>query len=132
MPKPSVRSTTPAPVAFATSQNAYACEQFRLQAELLLATGRMDEAEQNYLDALTTARTQGARWLELRAARAYANFQAAQHRTDEAVATLRPVVIQITEGRDTLDYVYAETLLEALGTAGTQSRTRRAPGTRNL
>jgi hypothetical protein len=25
------------------------------------------------------------------------------------------VVIQITEGRDTLDYVYAETLLEALG-----------------
>jgi tetratricopeptide (TPR) repeat protein len=101
-------------VAVATSQNAYACEQFRLQAELLLATGRTDEAEQNFREALTTARTQGARWLELRAARGYASFQAATRRTDEAIETLRPAVNQITEGRDTLDYVYAETLLETL------------------
>jgi predicted Zn-dependent protease len=101
-------------VAISTSQNAYVCEQFRLQAELLLATGRTDEAEQNFRDALTTARTQGARWLELRAARAYASFQAATRRTDEAIETLRPVVNQITEGRDTPDYVYAETLLETL------------------
>ena len=112
---PSGRSTTPAPLPSRPARTPTPAEQCRLQAELLLATGRMDEAERNYLDALTTARTQGARWLELRAARAYANFQAAQHRTDEAVATLRPVVIRITEGRDTLDYVYAETLLEALG-----------------
>ena len=40
---------------------------------------------------------------------------AATSRTDEAVATLQPVVARITEGRDTLDYVYAETLLETLG-----------------
>jgi len=40
---------------------------------------------------------------------------AAASRTDEAVATLQPAVARITEGRDTLDYVYAETLLETLG-----------------
>jgi hypothetical protein len=85
-----------------------------LQAELLLATGRTDEAELNFREALTTARAQGARWLELRAARGYASFQAATRRTDEAIETLRPAVNQITEGRDTLDYVYAETLLETL------------------
>ena len=102
-------------VAVSTSQHAYASEQFRLQAELLRATGRTDEAEQNYREALETARTQGARWLELRAARGYASFQASAGRTDEAVAILRPVVNEITEGRDTLDYVYAETLLETLG-----------------
>ena len=54
-------------VAISTSQHAYGAEQFRLQAELFLATGRHDEAEQSYLDAINTARTQGARWLELRA-----------------------------------------------------------------
>jgi hypothetical protein len=66
----------PGAVAISTSQNACAAEQFRLQAELMLATGRHDNAEQNYLDAITTARTQGARWLELRAARCYASLQA--------------------------------------------------------
>ena len=50
-----------------------------------------------------------------RVARGSANFQAAEGRTDEAVATLSPIVTDITEGRDTLDYVYAETLLETLG-----------------
>jgi hypothetical protein len=87
----------------------------RLQAELFLATGRYDEAEQRYLDAINTARAQGARWLELRGARGYANLLAASSRTDEAVAALQPVVAGITEGRDTIDYVYAETLLETLG-----------------
>jgi len=102
-------------VAVSTCQNAYAAEHLRLQAELLLATGKPDEAERNYLDALTAARARGARWLELRAARGYANFLAAAGRTDESVAILQPVVTGITEGRDTLDYVYAETLLETLG-----------------
>jgi predicted ATPase len=114
-------------VAVATGQNAYVSEHLRLQAELLLATGKPDEAEQNYRDAIATARTLGARWLERRAARGYANFQAAEGRTDEAVAILAPVVTEITEGRDTLDYVYAETLLDTLGALTKPAQLDRVP-----
>jgi tetratricopeptide (TPR) repeat protein len=101
-------------VAIATEQNAYASEHARLQAELFAATGRLAEAEQTYVDALTAARLQGALWLELRAARAFANFLAAFGRTDEARQTLLPVWQQMSEGHDTLDYVYAESLLKTL------------------
>jgi hypothetical protein len=98
-------------VAIATEQNAYASEHARLQAELLAATGRSSEAEESYVDAVTAARLQGALWLELRAARGFANFLAAAGRTDEARGILLPVWQQITEGTETLDYVYAEALL---------------------
>ena len=64
-------------VAASTSQHAYASELHRLQAELLTLTGNRDGAERSYRDALTTATNQGALWLELRAARAFANFLAA-------------------------------------------------------
>ena len=42
---------------------------------------------------------------------AAAAYAAATQPADGAVATLQPAVARITEGRDTLDYVYAETLL---------------------
>jgi predicted ATPase len=101
-------------VALATDQQAYASEHGRLQAELFAATGRADAAEQQYLDALATARMQGARWLELRAARGFANFLAAAGRTDEAAPILSGVLGRITEGHDTLDFVYADALLKTL------------------
>jgi predicted ATPase len=101
-------------VAVSTSQHAYASEHARLQAELLSATDQADRAEQNYIDALAHARQRVALWLELRAARGYANFLAAASRTDEARQLLSPVLAQITEGRDTLDYLYAEALLKTL------------------
>jgi predicted ATPase len=101
-------------VAVSTGQQAYAAEHARLQAELLAATGHPDSAERNFIDALALARGQGALWLELRAARGYTNFLAAAHRTDEARAVLPGVLAQITEGHDTLDYVYAEALLKTL------------------
>ena len=59
----------------------------------------------------TTANAQGALWLELRAARAFANFLAAAGRVDEARSILQPTLERITEGRATLDYVYADGLL---------------------
>jgi tetratricopeptide (TPR) repeat protein len=101
-------------VAIATSQNAYAAEHARLQAELLAATGRHDEAEQHYIEAVTAARVQGALWLELRAARGFANFLAALERTGDARDTLQPVFSRLTEGRQTLDYLYADALLKTL------------------
>jgi hypothetical protein len=60
------------------------------------------------------AESQGALWLELRAARALANFLAATDRTAEARSVLAPTLERITEGRTTLDYVYADGLLRTL------------------
>jgi predicted ATPase len=101
-------------VAVATGQHAYASEHSRLEAELLAATGHPEEAEARYIDSLTTARMQGALWLELRAARGYANLVAGSGRTAEAHRTLQPVVARLTEGHDTLDYMYADALLKTL------------------
>ena len=101
-------------VAASTSQHAYASELHRLQAELLTLTGNRDGAERSYREAFATANAQGALWLELRAARAFANFLAAAGRADEARSVLQPTLERITEGRATLDYVYADGLLRTL------------------
>jgi adenylate cyclase len=101
-------------VAASTAQQAYAPEHRRMQAELFAATGREDEAERSYIEALESARTQGALWHELRAARGYATFLAGHHRTVEARQLLEPVLGRLTEGFDTTDYVYADGLLKTL------------------
>ena len=101
-------------VAEDTGQQSYAAEHARLQAEVLSATGVLDQAEESYRTAITLSRLQGARWLELRAARGYAAFLIAHDRTDEAREILTPVVGWFTEGKDTMDYLYAESLLKTL------------------
>ena len=101
-------------VAASTSQHAYASELHRLQGEVLTLTGHRDAAERSYHEAFVTATAQGALWLELRAARAFANFLAAAGRPDEARSILQPTLERITEGRATLDYVYADGLLRTL------------------
>ena len=101
-------------VAASTSQHAYASELHRLQGELLTLTNNRDGAERSYREALATANSQGALWLELRAARAFAHFLAAAERVDEARSILQPTLERITEGRATLDYVYADGLLRTL------------------
>ena len=103
-----------AQVSEATSQHAYDAEHARLQAELHAVLGAHDAAETAYGRALDVSRRQGARWLELRAARGYAHFLAAQNRVDEARGLLAPLLDAITEGRDTLDYMYAENLIKTL------------------
>jgi hypothetical protein len=101
-------------VAVSTEQHAYGAEHARLQAELLAATGHDGEAEQTYLDALTTARMQGALWLELRAARGLAAFLTSRGRTDEARQILLPPWQRLSEGRGTPDYMHADALLKTL------------------
>ena len=101
-------------VADATGQYAYAAEHARLQAEIYSATGAREPAEASYLEALATSRRQGARWLELRAARGYAVQLIAFNRHDEARSVLTPVVEWFTEGKETLDFLYAESLLKTL------------------
>jgi predicted ATPase len=101
--------------AEATSQRAYESERARLQAELLAQRPEsIDRAEPHYHRALAVARQQGAKWLELRAARAYSHYLLKQGRTQEAEELLAPVCAWFTEGRDTLDYVYADGLLKTL------------------
>jgi adenylate cyclase len=103
-----------AQLAEASGQLAYVAEHARLQAEVFDAVGKADAAEAKFQDALNTARKQGARWLELRAARGYAHHLVEHSRHDEARAILGPAVSWFTEGRQTLDFLYAEALLKTL------------------
>jgi ATP/maltotriose-dependent transcriptional regulator MalT len=100
-------------VADATSQHAYDSEHRRLQAEVLLAQGDIAGTERVYLESLEIARSQGARWFELRSSRGYASYLLGTGRPDEARAALR-ICDGITEGRGTHDFVYAEALLGTL------------------
>jgi adenylate cyclase len=101
-------------VADATGQHAYVAEHSRLQAEVHALGGADDRAEAMFAQALGTARRQGARWLELRAARGYAHFLVQRGRAAEARAHLAPVLAGVTEGRETMDFLYAEGLLRTL------------------
>jgi len=100
-------------VADATSQHAYDAEHRRIEAEVRLAQGDLEGTERLYLDSLAIARSQGARWLELRASRGYASYLIRTGRPDEA-RTVLGICESITEGRDTHDFVYAEALLRTL------------------
>jgi hypothetical protein len=101
-------------VAEDTRQLAYRSEHQRLRAVIYAATGQREQAEAAYLQSLATAREQGARWLELRAARAYANHLAAHGFTTDAHRLLEPVLSSFTEGHGTLDYLYSDALLKTL------------------
>ena len=104
-----------ASVSEATSQRAYDSEHARLQAEVLSAQSvTIDAAEAHYRRALSIAREQGAKWLELRAARAYSHYMLKQGRTEEAHRLLEPVCAWFTEGKDTPDFLYADGLLKTL------------------
>ena len=61
------------------------------------------------------AQRQGARWLELRAARSLARLWQRQGKRAEAYALLAPIYDWFTEGFDTADLQEAKTLLEELG-----------------
>jgi predicted ATPase len=101
-------------VADATGQHAYDAEHLRIEAVLRSIAGDCAVAEEIFRRALDIARAQGARWLELRAARALADFLVACGRPEEARATLHPVWSSLSEGFETTDYVYADALLRSL------------------
>lgn len=88
----------------------YEPELHRLRGEVLHRAGRPD-AEQNFQRALDSARTQGARCLELRAALSLAQLWASQGRTEEARELLAPVYDWFTEGLELPDAQEARRLL---------------------
>ena len=94
----------------------HAPELWRIRGELLAAQREPRDAVDSSLErALETARAQGARAFELRAATALARRLAARGRKAEARATLTLPYEAFTEGRDTADLGAARALLRELG-----------------
>jgi hypothetical protein len=100
-----------------TDERFLEAELYRLKARELLARGAAEagaEAQSLLGAALSTARRQGARALELRAARDLARLWRDQGRHAEARDLLTPVYGWFTEGFDTPDLKEAKTLLDEL------------------
>jgi predicted ATPase len=93
-----------------------AAEMHRLRGELLLqqTVAQPEEAETCFHQALTIARRQEAKSLELRAAMSLARLWQRQGKRAAAYELLAPVYGWFTEGFDTVDLREAKALLEAL------------------
>jgi predicted ATPase/DNA-binding winged helix-turn-helix (wHTH) protein len=96
---------------------AYMPELLRVKAELLCAMpqGNVDEAESCLMQSLELSRRQGAHAWELRTANTLAKLLADRGRRESAIALLKPVFEQFTEGFDSADQVIAKDLLSMLG-----------------
>ncbi len=93
----------------------YEAELHRVRGDLLLQSGGQGgESEAAFRLAVETARRQGAKSLELRAATSLARSQQRQRREAEARALLAPVYDGFTEGFDTRDLTDAKALLAEL------------------
>ena len=89
-------------------------EIHRIQGKLLLAGSDRDAAEAAFREALSIARAQQAKSLELRAATSLAQLWRDQGRRAQAHDILAPVYGWFTEGFDTLDLKEAKAMLEEL------------------
>jgi predicted ATPase len=99
------------------SERIFEAELYRLKARVLLARGAPDGSTeaQSLLDrALTTARSQHAKALELRTAMDLAALGIDQGRRAEALDLLAPIYAWFTEGFDTQDLRQAKALLDQL------------------
>lgn len=99
------------------SERIFEAELHRLKARALIfrgAPGGGTDAQSSLDQALTTARSQQARSLELRAAKDLAALWISQGRRDEALAFLAPIYGWFTEGFETRDLKDAKALLNQL------------------
>jgi predicted ATPase/class 3 adenylate cyclase len=104
-------------VAGLNAERLFEAELYRLKARALLLRGAPDAATEarSLLDrALTTAKGQRARSLELRAARDLAALLADQGRREEARELLAPIHGWFTDGFETADLREARELLDQL------------------
>ncbi len=87
-----------------------------VKGEVLLRSAPSDggQAEDCFHQALTVARTQGAKGWELRAATSLAKLWQSQGKTKQARDLLAPVYDWFTEGFDTADLKDAKALLAEL------------------
>jgi predicted ATPase/class 3 adenylate cyclase len=99
------------------SERIFEAELYRLKARALLLRGAPDaktEAQSLLDQALTTARSQCAKALELRVATDLAALWNDQGRRKEALDFLAPIQAWFTEGFDTQDLKQAKALLDQL------------------
>ncbi len=99
-----------------TGERYFEAELHRLQGELLLDRSPDDHgpAEGAFQKALSVARAQQARSLELRAATSLARLWRDQGKTNEARELVAPIYNWFTEGFDTPDLKDARSLLDEL------------------
>ncbi len=99
-----------------TNERWYEAEINRIKGEIALKLPRPDllQARAYFECALTVARTQQAKSLELRAAMSMARLWRDQGKPNEARDLLTPVYNWFTEGFDTLDLKEAKALLDTL------------------
>jgi class 3 adenylate cyclase len=96
-------------------EGAWAAELDRVEAELLLAEGAPAQViELQFNKAIGTARSQGARLFELRAANSLARFWRDAGRGAEALALLAPIYGWFTEGFAMPDLKLAKAQLDEL------------------
>ena len=103
-------------LADAKEQHFWTAELHRTLGEIGLARREPDTAEaaRRFERALEVARSQHARFYELRAATSLARLLRDQDRRDEARSLLQPVYAWFTEGFDTADLKEAKALLQDL------------------
>jgi tetratricopeptide (TPR) repeat protein len=89
-------------------------EVLRVKGLALEALRRLGEAEAVLQDAISTARTQRAKWSELRAGATLARLWASHGKRRQARELLLPIYDWFTEGSDTSDLKEAKALLETL------------------
>jgi predicted ATPase len=99
-----------------TEERMYEAEVYRLRGELLLqqSAEQQGEAEASLQQALTVARRQEAKSLELRAAMSLSWLWQRQGKRQEAYDLLAPIYGWFTEGFDTADLQEAKVLLDEL------------------
>ncbi len=99
----------------ATGECFYEAELHRILGDNALKNSEDESAATNYYQrALTTARNQNAKSLELRAAIRLARLFSKQGKRDDARNLIAPIYDWFTEGFDTHDLMEAKTLLEEL------------------
>jgi predicted ATPase len=101
-------------LAEATEARWFQAETFRLNGEVLLATGDAAAAEASYREAIAIAQQQSAKLWELRAATSLARLWRDQGKCTQARDLLAPVYGWFTEGFGTPVLQEAKALLDKL------------------
>ena len=103
-------------IASDIGESFYLPRLFQIRARLMQAFGQTDEAIETGLKrSLELAVMQGAKLFELRAAIGLVELWQRQGKREEGRLLLRPLCDWFTEGRDTLEFKQASSLLDDLG-----------------
>ena len=97
-----------------TDERHHEAEVYRLQGDLMNATGDQEAAERSYHRAIAAAERQNAKGLEIRVATSLARLWRDQGDRAKARNLLAPIYGWFIEGFDTLDLKEAKALLDEL------------------